>query len=1201
MSAAEGQAPPARRRGPAWRWGQRLATAVVFLLVAALLGTGVLAWRLAQRPLDLPQLARRIEAAVNARPDGPRLSIGEAAIAWEGFHGGTAAPLAIRLRDVTLRTGDATAELPEASVTLSVLALLRGGVAPATIELRRPRLHATLTEGGIALGLDRAAPVEGTAAAEADLATVLAGLMRPASEADALAALRRIRVNGGEAVLADPSAGLTWTLLEPQIDLRRADDGGLAGSGTAVLRAGAVSVPVRLSGQASGTPMRLSASLLLPALRPAELAAFWPPLAPLAVLDAPVTLAAQAEFDAAVRPDRMQARLEAGAGVLALAPGQRLPLAGLAATVEGNSRALTVRQAELRLPGQGAQPGPVLTAQGEVQRGDGGWQARLDLAAGPVQAATLPGLWPEGLAPPARAAVLRALPAGLLRTARARLEVTLPPELDGLRLDAATLDLAVAQAVFAVNGSRVPTEALALSASYRPEALHLDRLSLRLPAAQPGTGPLLQAEGSAALRDGAWQVSGSAKLDAVSAADLPGYWPAGIGGNARSWITQNLTAGRIRNGQWTAAAELPATLDAIRLTALSGSLEASDVSVHWLRPVPPVQGTGGTVEFGLTEVVLRGGGGRQMLPDGKPSGLEVKEATVRFSGLDTEPGTADIAVQLAGPLADAFVILKHPRLKLFEKRPLEVQATAGQAEARLAIGFPLWADLPIELLKIRGTAKVTDARLVGAVLDRDLDRAAVDVAVDTDGLKLSGGGQWLGAAVRLGLDMDFRTGRESQVIERGTLTGRLQAARLPEIGFDPGRTVEGPVALDAKYERRRNGQGSVGLRADLRDAWMGVEALHWNKAPGAPGLVEASLRLQGDSLAAAEGLRLDAADLSLRGRAAFGPGSRLERVEVAEGSLGASRFVGDVRRPEREGGPWRAALRGPLLDLKPLLGPPAQPARPAAAAESGPPLQLDLRFDRVTMGEGRNLLAVQGSARTDARGVVREARASGRTGLAPGQGEFEGSLLPQGQARHLRLSAADGGALLHALDVADAIQGGRLTVNASYAEPVPGAALSGTAELDQFVLRDAPAMAKLLQGMTLYGLVDALRGGSGLVFTRLVAPFSLSPGTVMLSDARAFSSSLGLTAKGQIHRDRRVAAVEGTIVPAYMFNTLLGHLPIIGRLFSPETGGGVFAATYRVQGPLDDPQVTVNPLAALTPGFLRGLFGLGSGGEAPGR
>jgi AsmA-like C-terminal region len=145
-------------------------------------------------------------------------------------------------------------------------------------------------------------------------------------------------------------------------------------------------------------------------------------------------------------------------------------------------------------------------------------------------------------------------------------------------------------------------------------------------------------------------------------------------------------------------------------------------------------------------------------------------------------------------------------------------------------------------------------------------------------------------------------------------------------------------------------------------------------------------------------------------------------------------------------------------------------------------------------------------------------------------------------------------------------------------------------------VRDAPAIGKLLQAMTLYGLVDAMRG-PGLGFARLIAPFSLSPDLLVLGEARAYSASLGLTAKGRIDRRRNTVDMEGTIVPAYVFNSLLGNIPIFGRLFSPETGGGLFAASYRVQGPLGDPQVMVNPLTALTPGFLRGLFGVFEQGQ----
>jgi hypothetical protein len=63
-------------------------------------------------------------------------------------------------------------------------------------------------------------------------------------------------------------------------------------------------------------------------------------------------------------------------------------------------------------------------------------------------------------------------------------------------------------------------------------------------------------------------------------------------------------------------------------------------------------------------------------------------------------------------------------------------------------------------------------------------------------------------------------------------------------------------------------------------------------------------------------------------------------------------------------------------------------------------------------------------------------------------------------------------------------------------------------------------------------------------------------------------------------------------VPAYFFNSLPGRIPLIGELFSPQKGGGVFAANYSIDGKLADPDVSLNPLSALAPGVLRSFFDL---------
>jgi hypothetical protein len=222
---------------------------------------------------------------------------------------------------------------------------------------------------------------------------------------------------------------------------------------------------------------------------------------------------------------------------------------------------------------------------------------------------------------------------------------------------------------------------------------------------------------------------------------------------------------------------------------------------------------------------------------------------------------------------------------------------------------------------------------------------------------------------------------------------------------------------------------------------------------------------------------------------------------------------------------------------------------------------------------------------------VRIASAPGSApGLAPGSAQPLAQA-PVGGKRTLTMTAANAGELLAGLDILKRMVGGRLSVTGSYDDTVPDHPFDGTAEIEDFRIRDAPVLAHLLQAMTLYGLVEVARG-PGLGFSTMVAPLRLTEDTLTLTDARAFSSSLGLTARGTIDLELGRVALEGTIVPAYFFNTLLGNIPLVGRLFSPEQGGGLFAASYAVHGTLDDPEVTVNPLAALTPGFLRGLFGL---------
>jgi len=106
---------------------------------------------------------------------------------------------------------------------------------------------------------------------------------------------------------------------------------------------------------------------------------------------------------------------------------------------------------------------------------------------------------------------------------------------------------------------------------------------------------------------------------------------------------------------------------------------------------------------------------------------------------------------------------------------------------------------------------------------------------------------------------------------------------------------------------------------------------------------------------------------------------------------------------------------------------------------------------------------------------------------------------------------------------------------------------------------------------------------------------TLADQVVTLRQLRAHGGALGLTAAGNIDIPASSVDVQGTIIPLYGINTVLGKVPIVGDLVLGGKGQGLIAITARVTGRLADPQVSVNPASAVTPGFVRGFSDLFTG------
>ncbi|WP_142849713.1 AsmA-like C-terminal domain-containing protein [Telmatospirillum sp. J64-1] len=696
-------------------------------------------------------------------------------------------------------------------------------------------------------------------------------------------------------------------------------------------------------------------------------------------------------------------------------------------------------------------------------------------------------------------------------------------------------------------------------------------------------GPTLLVEALAEEVEGRALVKADAMLRDVAVDMLPRLWPETAGRQAREWVLRNLENGHVPEATATLSATVP--LDAPEETmidALNGTIQAQGVTVHYLRPMPPVLDARAAITFDQKSFDIHAqGGGVQ--------GLSLRNGTIRLLDLHTKDPHADINLEIAGPVPSALGLIDSEPLGYARQLGIRPAQTRGDSVTKLHLAFPLEADLKLDDIGVKAEARVSNIRLPKVLMDLDLSGGTLDLTVDAKGMDVAG-------SVVLGTIPAELNWRENFTKGEFRSRYRLKAPRVTQeqrasLGLDSvpfiAPWIDGPVAAEVEAVTRDGGHARIEVKADLAAAAMELPGLGWEKDAGTPGSATAVVEVRGQHLHAVPHFSVDSAGLQAEGLVSFTQG-RIERVDFLSLRYGRNDVAGWIGFQPGEA--LEISLRGPAFDAEPLLS----DRRSVAAAEGGkdkdeslPPMTIRAELGQMWVSAVGSLDNVVARLERDDK----DWRLVRLDGWVTPKDSVQMELAPNLTGRQVTVTSDNAGAVLRAFNLFDNIMGGKMTIQASFDDSDPRQPLSGTASISDYSVVRAPVLARLLSVAAVTGIVDELRG-EGISFSTAEAPFTFVDGVLQLHDAHAYGASLGLTAQGQLDLKGGVMALEGTIVPMYALNSALGNIPILGQLLTgTEKGGGIFAATYRMTGPSSDPSISVNPLAALAPGFLRRLFG----------
>jgi hypothetical protein len=155
--------------------------------------------------------------------------------------------------------------------------------------------------------------------------------------------------------------------------------------------------------------------------------------------------------------------------------------------------------------------------------------------------------------------------------------------------------------------------------------------------------------------------------------------------------------------------------------------------------------------------------------------------------------------------------------------------------------------------------------------------------------------------------------------------------------------------------------------------------------------------------------------------------------------------------------------------------------------------------------------------------------------------------------------------------------------------------------LHQFSVRNEPGLRRIIPTQSQMvasqdraGNLQATRiDVNEVAFTKARVDFTRTAGRLDFQDAAIWGAQLGFTLGGFIDYARDKTDISGTFVPAYGLNNAFAQVPLFGPLLSGGQYEGLFAVNFRISGQATAPVLTVNPLSAVAPGFLRKLFGAG--------
>ncbi len=689
--------------------------------------------------------------------------------------------------------------------------------------------------------------------------------------------------------------------------------------------------------------------------------------------------------------------------------------------------------------------------------------------------------------------------------------------------------------------------------------LKLDPFELKLgEMSLSDQGQRLLLNGVLAAQPEGWDLALDGRMDGLTPARLLELWPETVKANTRNWIRDNVVAADLSNIQLAVRSHPESRPD------LFLGFDFKGLETRFMKQMPHIKNAEGHGSLYDTRFVITASRGHVMAPQG--GRIDVGGTSFVVPTVRVKQAPARVYLKAKSTVTAALSLLDNEPFRFLTKAGQPVTLADGQAEIEGQLDFLLKQKLQTDEVAFDVRAVARQLRSETLVEGRVLASPRLDIVARTGTLEIKGEGR-IGRVPATGT---WRTNIGKTSDGSGRLEGTIELSeRFADefrIGLPPG-SISGAGTGVIGIDFAKGQPGRFTLTSDLAGVGLRLKPLGWTLSQGGKGQLDVSGSL--GTPPEINRISLNAGGLRANGSVTLRADGQLDRARFNRVRVGTW-LDAPVDLVGRGAGTTPAVrVNGGTIDLRQtsLAG---DGEGSQNRAQGGP---VTLRLDRLQISEGISLTGFTGEFDMS-RGV------DGRfTGKVNDGATVNGTVVPQGNRNAFRIQSENAGGVLASAGLLKNARSGQMDL---ILRPATAAGTyNGTLTVQQLRLKDAPALAALLNALSVVGILEQL-AGDGIHFSEVEADFQLGPKLVTLTQGSAVGASVGISMEGYYFMDRGEMDMEGVFSPIYLVNA-------VGGIFARK-GEGLLGFKYRLNGPTTDPLVRVNPLSLLTPGMFRELF-----------